>query len=78
MSVRRRSSALSAAEMRVAALGPWRASMAERPNEKEDQERKLREEYERLLRQLDRKPADSPQPSDISPAKPENSAPRRS
>jgi hypothetical protein len=51
--------------------------MAERPTEKEEQERQLREEYERLLRQLDRKPADSPQPGDVPAAKPENSASRR-
>jgi hypothetical protein len=51
--------------------------MAERPNEKDDQERQLREEYERLLRQLDAKPADSPKPGDVPAAKPENSAHRR-
>jgi hypothetical protein len=69
--------ALNTREIRRAELGPSRASMAERPNEKDDQERQLREEYERLLRQLDAKPADSPKPGDVPAAKPENSAHRR-
>ena len=78
MSGTRRTSPLSAVEMRVAALGPRRASMTERPTEKDEQDRQLREEYERLLRQLDRKPADSPDPGNAPPGKPENSNSRRS
>jgi len=79
MSRARRSSLLSAVEMRVAALGPGRALMTERPNEKDEQDRQLREEYERLLRQLDRKPEDFPGSGagNTPPAKPENSNPRR-
>jgi hypothetical protein len=61
----RRQSDLSDAEMRVAALGPGRVRMAEKPNEKGEQDRVLRAEYERLLRQLDRKPTDLPQPSAV-------------
>jgi len=76
MSAVRRSSALTASEMRTAVLGPSRVSMAEKSTEKDEQDRQLREEYERLLRQLDRKPPDSPQPS-VPPPKPENSTPRR-
>jgi len=78
MSETRRSSPSSAVEMRVAVLGPRRASMTERSDEKKDeQDRQLREEYERLLRQLDRKPAESPGPGNAPPAKPENSDVRR-
>jgi len=75
MSATRRSYVLNASEMRAAVLGHSQMSMAEKPIEKEAEDRQLREEYERLLRQLDRKPTDSPQPGDVPPAKPENSRP---
>ena len=58
--------------MKFLVTGISRTSMSEKSNEKDEQERQLREEYERLLRQLDRKPADSPPPRQPTPEK-ENS-----
>ena len=46
--------------------------MVEKPSDKKKQDCQLREEYERLLRHLDRRTADSPRTGDI-PAKLENS-----
>jgi hypothetical protein len=72
------SSSLTAEERRLAVLGPNHASLAEKHSKKEEQEeeeeRKLREQYEQLIRQLDKKPADAPRPADIS--RQEKSPPR--
>jgi hypothetical protein len=63
MSAKHRVEALKISELRTAALSARSAPEPEKPAEELEQERRLREEYERLLKQLDRKEPDTPQPS---------------
>lgn len=77
MSATCRSSALSAMEARKYLLRSSRSVMAEQHDDNEEKQRQLREEYERLLHQLDRKPIDGPKPGDVPTARPENPVPRR-